>query len=50
MFPYLTDITKSGNATNQSITSTPEAVDFRRDIAAMVSPKSINSQCIKLEL
>jgi len=33
------DITISGNATNHSITSIPEAVDFLRDIAAIVSPK-----------
>jgi len=39
-FLYLTDITISGRATNQSITSIPEAVDFRLDIAAIVSPKS----------
>jgi hypothetical protein len=38
IFPYLTDITISGNATNHSITSIPEAVDFRRDMAAIVSP------------
>jgi hypothetical protein len=37
--PYLTDITISGNATNHSITSIPEAVDFLRDMAAIVSPK-----------
>lgn len=37
--PYLMDITISGNATNHSITSIPEAVDFLRDIAAIVSPK-----------
>jgi len=38
-FPYLTDITINGNATNHSITSIPEAVDFLRDMAAIVSPK-----------
>lgn len=41
--PYLTDITISGNATNQSITSIPEAVDFLRDMAAIVSPKRTNN-------
>lgn len=35
---YLIDMTINGNATNQSITSMPEAVDFRRDMAAIVSP------------
>lgn len=39
VFPYLMDITISGSATNHSITSIPEAVDFLRDIAAIVSPK-----------
>lgn len=39
VFPYLTDITISGNATNHSITSIPEALDFLRDMAAIVSPK-----------
>lgn len=42
-FLYLIDITISGRATNQSITSIPEAVDFRLDIAAVVSPKSKNN-------
>lgn len=42
IFPYLTDMTISGSATNQSITSIPEALDFRRDMAAMVSPKYTN--------
>lgn len=42
VFPYLMDMTINGSATNQSITSIPEALDFRRDMAAMVSPKSTN--------
>lgn len=48
IFTYLTDITISGNATNQSITSIPEAVDFRRDIAAIVSPKNKNNQFLNI--